>query len=397
MLVREQSPTESRPRIAMIISNLYLLGGTERVTALLSAELSEYYDVTVITLFGAEPLAYPMDPRVTIYSLYTERRRIRQMFPGALSPLHEYLRTHYIHVVMVIGRNNGPIPLMLGLYRDIRVVACEHGTIVPRWRGEPVRGRLMSKIMNYIISGAASRVVLLTEKERSIYTSLVPGAKNKLRVIPNFIDERLLAGDIVYDERSRVICTVGRVEYAKGAEYILDVAERVLSAHPDWEWRLYGGSTPEYMRYYDSEVHRRGLAGRLRLMGPTTEVYRTMREAAIYVSASRYEGLPMVLLEAKASRLPCVAFDVYSGPSDIIRDGVDGYLVEPFDTATMAERLCYLIEHPERRLELAASAWGNIDRFRRENVLQQWQDLLDEVLATTAPTPSALKGGRHDG
>lgn len=386
-----------RPKIAMIISNLYLLGGTERVTALLSAELSEYYDVTVITLFGAEPLAYPMDPRVTIYSLYTERRRIRHIFPQALFRLHEYLQQQDIHTVMLVGRNNGPIPVMLGLYPDIRLIACEHSTVVPTWRGGSLKERAFVKVINQMIGHLATLIVLLTAKEKTIYTSLVPASLAKLCVIPNFMDDNILASVSSYDMGSRVICTVGRIERDKGVEHVLDVAERVFAAHPYWEWRLYGTGEPEYLDYYEGEIARRNLAGRLRLMGPTKEVYRVMSESAIYVSASRYEGLPMVLLEAKASRLPCVAFDVYSGPSDIIRDGIDGYLVEPFDTAAMAERLCYLIEHPERRLELAASAWGNIDRFRRENVMQQWQGLLDEVLATTAPTPSAPMGGRHDG
>ena len=92
---------------------------------------------------------------------------------------------------------------------------------------------------------------------------------------------------------------------------------------------------------------------------------------------SRYEGLPMVLLEAKVKKLPLVSFDIDSGPSDIIEDGVSGYLVPPFDTDAMAERICELIEHPELRQKFSDHAWDNIDKFRKEAVVQKWVELID--------------------
>ena len=88
----------------------------------------------------------------------------------------------------------------------------------------------------------------------------------------------------------------------------------------------------------------------------------------------------MVLLEAKAKRLPLVSFDIHAGPSDIILDGVNGYLVAPFDVEAMAERIDFLIEHPEVRRAFSARAYDNIDGFRKEAVMKQWVDLINDVL-----------------
>lgn len=386
MLKAKKNPSATcKKKIALIINKMYDLGGTERVTSLLSSELCQYYDCHVVTLFGSEPLAYDVDARVTIFDMYQEPRRLRWMLPQGLIRLHRYLQEHDIHVVMIIGRSTGLLPLLLGLYSDIKVIFAEHSTIVPTFRHDPPKAKAIQRVMDHLISHMAARIVLLTEKEKRVYPMLLPGTSDRLRVIPNFMEDSLLEEKGTYNTQSKLLCTVGWIRPPKGLDYLVEVAERVFQQHPDWEWHIYGQEeTAEYARHIESEIQRRGLAGCVRLMGPTQNVYSIMQESAIYVSTSRYEGLPMVLLEAKANGLPTVSFDVYSGPSDIIRDGVDGYLIEPFDTQLMAERICCLIEHPELRQQFSDNAWGNIDKFRKENVMSQWRELIDEVLAENA-------------
>ena len=90
----------------------------------------------------------------------------------------------------------------------------------------------------------------------------------------------------------------------------------------------------------------------------------------------------MVLLEAKAKKLPSVSFDIHSGPSDIIRDGVDGYLVKPFDVDEMAEKISELIESPALRQQFSDAAWGNLNQFRKETIISQWIELINDTLKT---------------
>lgn len=374
--------TNGKPKIAIVISNLYTLGGTERVTALLSAELSNYYDCTVVTLFGSDPLAYDMDLRVTIHNIYHERRRFRYVLWHAVFRLYEYLQNQDIHVLMIVGRNNGLIPLFLGLFNDIKIIYAEHNTVVPKYlqRKESLRDIIFRTLMDKMIARYSEKIVLLTEKELGAYSSIVPHTEGKVCVIPNMVDARLLEDEPLYDTTSQVLCTVGRIEKQKGSDYLLEVAERVFAVHPDWQWHIYGGGEPAYVDKFKAEIQRRGLEGRVRLMGQSSDIYSVLKTMAMFVMTSRWEGLPMVLIEAKAKGLPIVSFDIYSGPSDVVRDGVDGYLVEPFDFDAMAEKINYLIEHPEVRAEFSSHARGNLDKFSRENIVAQWRELIDELL-----------------
>lgn len=82
-------------------------------------------------------------------------------------------------------------------------------------------------------------------------------------------------------------------------------------------------------------------------------------------------------MKLKLKKLPIVSFDINSGPSDIVRNGIDGFLVKPFDCNMMADRINELIENPELRQKFSDNAHGNIDKFSKEKIIKQWCDLID--------------------
>ena len=94
---------------------------------------------------------------------------------------------------------------------------------------------------------------------------------------------------------------------------------------------------------------------------------------------SRSEGLPMVLLEAKLMKLPNVSYDILTGPSEIILNGVNGYLVEPENVNAFAESLARLMESERLREEFSANAWDNIGKFDSAEITKKWIRLLDSL------------------
>lgn len=88
----------------------------------------------------------------------------------------------------------------------------------------------------------------------------------------------------------------------------------------------------------------------------------------------------MVLLEAQANNLPIVSFDLYSGPSDIVTDAVNGYLIKPGDIEDFSMKLCDLIEDPTLRENMSKHAKDNIDKFNKDQVIGQWRFLIDSLL-----------------
>ena len=100
---------------------------------------------------------------------------------------------------------------------------------------------------------------------------------------------------------------------------------------------------------------------------------------AIYVMTSRYEGLPLVLLEAKQYGLPIVSFNCPTGPAEIVLDGENGYLIENFDINQMSQKIIELIEKNELRLGFSQNAMLDTDKFNKKKITKQWIELIEKM------------------
>jgi glycosyltransferase involved in cell wall biosynthesis len=131
-------------------------------------------------------------------------------------------------------------------------------------------------------------------------------------------------------------------------------------------------------------IAARGLQGHLIARGSTDDLYACYPRAAVVTLTSRREGLPLTLLEGKACGIPLIAFDVLTGPREIIRDGIDGLLIEPGDTARFAEELARLMSNDALRERMSAAARDDVKRFSQEAIYAKWQALLAEMTGDTA-------------
>lgn len=195
-------------------------------------------------------------------------------------------------------------------------------------------------------------------------------------MIPNFLDEKLEKTPYHYNSQSKKIITVGRIDYAKGYEILIKVAQIVLKNNPDWQWHIYGEGDIEYSRYIQNLIDESSLKNKVILKGTRKNIYNIYPEYALQVVTSRYEGFSMVLLEGKANSLPAISFDIYSGPSDLIMNGINGYLIPPGDINEMANKINELIKNEQKRIDFSQHARDNIDKFIKNNVILKWVALL---------------------
>ncbi len=194
----------------------------------------------------------------------------------------------------------------------------------------------------------------------------------KKAIIPNPL---WFAVNSVAPLSSRKVIAVARNTYEKGLDRLLPIWKEVVTLYPSWKLELYCGN------YQDLELIARelGIQDSVVFLDPTDTIQEAYLQAAIYIMTSRYECFPMVLLEAMASGVPCVAYDCPCGPKAIINHGVDGLLVEDGNQDEFIKQLELLMSNETLRLEMGKKAQATSNAYQIENVMPEWQKLIKSL------------------
>jgi glycosyltransferase involved in cell wall biosynthesis len=227
--------------------------------------------------------------------------------------------------------------------------------------------------------GRLDALTVLTSPDERDYAELLAGTGTRLVRIPNPVPRIPGRGA---DPAARVIMAAGRLLDQKGFDLLIGAFAPVAERHPDWELRIYGGGRlrADLLRQIDAL----GLTGRVHLLGRVDGLGPAMAEASIYALSSRYEGFPMVLLEAMSKGLAVAAFDCPNGPADAIEDGVDGRIVPAEDVDALGAALLELVEDEALRRRLGAAAVRAAGRYELKAIGARWDALLADLSRTGA-------------
>jgi glycosyltransferase involved in cell wall biosynthesis len=193
---------------------------------------------------------------------------------------------------------------------------------------------------------------------------------------------------VTADLSARHVLAAGRLTPQKGFDLLVEAWAELASAHSDWTLRICGkGSLRKDLR---RQIARSGLGDSIELPG-ARDVDEEMRNASIFVLSSRYEGFPLVLLEAMSAGMAVVAFDCPTGPGEIIRNGENGILVPDGDAVGLSEGIRTMIEHEELRRRCAEAAIKTARGYTIEVIGPRWKALFEELLALRDDPGSAAQ------
>ena len=211
------------------------------------------------------------------------------------------------------------------------------------------------------------KFVVLTNEDKGYWGNLP-----NLEVIPNAAK---LVSDRCSDVKNKRVIAVGRLDYQKGFDRLIQVWELVQKTekYTDWNLDIFGqGEWKEWLQQLIDEKH---LSDTLHINKPTNRIYEEYAKSSIIVMTSNYEGFGMVLVEAMACGVPAIAFDCQCGPKDIIRHGENGLLVRNGDIEGLAAAMMKLMDDEAYRQRLSDNAKGVISTYAEETVMQQWMTL----------------------
>ena len=177
-------------------------------------------------------------------------------------------------------------------------------------------------------------------------------------------------------EQKRII-SVGRLEWEKGYERLLDVWEKVSVRYPEWKLDIFGeGNQYEKLQ---KKIKNKGIRN-ICIHNATENISQEYANSSICVITSLYEGFALVLLEALRHGVPCIAYDCPFGPGSIIEDNKCGFLIKNGNITDYIMKVSQLIENESLRKDFSQKAIIRADCFSVDSIMKEWKDLFEQLL-----------------
>ena len=328
------------------------------------SELAEFFcrdrefDIHLV-LYGKNPeLFYPLPKNLNIHQpvavfndrlrpiyalgrmLYV-RRKIKSIDPGSILSFGEYWNTFVL--IALIGIK---IPVFIS----------------DRCSPDLSLGKVHNLLRKYFYPRAAG-VIVQTRSARETYKQLFP--KARLKVIGNPI--RKISSEIGL-ERENIVLSVGMLIRSKHFDTLIKIFAEINM--PDWKLMIVGEDALKQFNKINLKalVNELNFNDKVIFTGLSSDVDTLYLKSKIFAFTSSSEGFPNVIGEAMSAGLPVVAFDCLAGPSEMINDGKDGFLVTLFDVEQFKSKLSKLMDDKLLQERIGDEARKSIKRFSIETI-----------------------------
>ncbi|MFE0812860.1 stealth conserved region 3 domain-containing protein [Streptomyces sp. NPDC058794] len=374
------------------------MGGTEQAVYTQATHLAPRHDIEVLSVFKTrEQPFFGVDERVSVRYLVdrtgkTERpvresgltaeecRHLAGLPSDLISPkweatfdalsdveMQRALRTIDTDVLITTS------PALMSAVADLapsRVI-----TIQQEHRPSQLRGGTGEPLL--LRAPAIDSLVVLTERTKQWLEESLGKAAPRLAAIPNAIPEGFRPRSSL---TGKTIVMPRRLVPDKQVDHAIHAFAKALPDHPGWRLRIFGDG-PQMSRLRNL-IQGLGLHDSVELLGPSQHMTEEWARASLTILPSQDgEAFPLVLLEAFAAGVPAVAYDIVTGPAEIIRHGEDGLLVPPNDIDSLAEAISRLMGDEELLRSYGEKAYEGSARFAAEVIVKQWEELFTELVS----------------
>lgn len=356
-------------------------GGAERVAALLSNAWSARGDTVILmpTFSGRGMCSYVLDPRVEIDYLADHvngaRGKLRRLWA-----LRRQIRERKPDIVVSFLTNVNVAALLAGIATGVPVIVSERNYL-------PTQSQTLGLVLNFLWRRTypwAAAVVSQSEDTSAWITKECPKSNNIVignpLHFPMSVAEPMVPPQNILTDGRKCIVVVGRFDAVKRFDLLIESFAQVAVSHQDWDLVILGDGARRAA--LQAQIEAAGLENRVFMPGFVGNLGDWYARSNIYAMASAVEGFPNTLLEAMAHGLPAIAFDIKTGPREIMLNGDAGILLPDDDhVRRLTDALDMLMKEDERRLALGQIASNVRERYSMPRVLELWDEVFSKAVS----------------
>lgn len=359
--------------ILFTVFDISNFGGVERVVANLANAFSEVgHKVEILSFYQAnQTISFYIDKKIKVHFLHTNISKfafdeymnsqiLRKFFYRNFYKHYLNMRVHSMAKKFDITIANDNLYTPFLKRKNVRYIRIIHETFK--------KYRSRNKYFHTL--------VVLTKQDLLTYQKYY---KRDIVLIPNFLPS---VSNQNTDLSQKVVLSAGRFSEEKGFLRLIDiwvlVQDSIKKDYPHLnEWQLHIVGDGVLKQEIESKIKDKNLQDSILLKPFTKDIESEYLAASIYAMASHFEGFGMVLVEAGSYALPCIAFDVATGPSDIIENNKSGYLIQDNDLHTYAHKLIELMSDENKRKTMGETAKARVaHKFSKEAIMPLWEEVL---------------------
>jgi glycosyltransferase involved in cell wall biosynthesis len=348
-------------------------GGLVRVISIKANYLSKIFghEIHILTQNENHSLFYEFNKNIGLHNMVLNGKGLKLLFSYRKELKKQISGLNPDLIVVCDGLKGFFIPWILSL--KIPILFEVHGSIFNS--ENEIKSNIVNKIKQYIeitfkkLAGRKFTKIILLSEESAKEWNL-----NNSKIIPNPLWFNTVTTSNLDQKRA---ITVARHSYEKGIDRLLLIWQKVILIHPEWTLDIYGES--EANLRYQEMAKELNIESKVNFFEPVVSIIEKYQNSSFCLMASRFEGFPMVLLEAMSCGLPCIAFDCPCGPRSLIFNDENGLLIENHNIDAFSESVIQLINDENKIKRLGKNAVLSVQKYNLEDIMGQWNKLFFEI------------------
>lgn len=341
-------------------------GGAERVISLVSNNLADKEDITILTLAESE-CCYRLSDKIKIDSLTRSKTPIIRRLKIFSDIRKKITEISPDCIIVFVDQIIMQTAVALSFYKhNFKVIFAE--------RNDPLAdpsSKLLRGIRNLLYK-KADAYVFQTKKQEVYFKKIIAGKQSV--IISNPVKDEL---PVYTGCDSKTFIAAGRLTAQKNYKLMIDAFSLVVRKYEGYHLKIYGQG-PEEKELLEY-INKKQLSSNISLLPFEKAIHEKMSKAKGYLMSSDFEGVSNSMLEALKIGVPVVCTDYPSGGAAEYIDDSRGYLIPCGDVNRFAEAICSIIEDPEEALSKGENAAKYMSNFSQTDIINTWMNYIESV------------------